>query len=197
VCLQRNAPQHRLGFIIAGITAAFLPVTASPVALFVLIALAGGLPGGLIVALRDDSPPGKPSDGHGSIFHLLLRGIGIAARARRCAEGRDSRPECSDLVFDSDDDLFVDFPGCLSRARTPQKSACVTRSRLMGQGIERLRLQQPRRGPYGGCVLNGVPYGYVTPVVVAPYAPPVVVAPRAVCPYGYYYYPAYGRCVPQ
>jgi hypothetical protein len=53
------------------------------------------------------------------------------------------------------------------------------------------------RGPYGGCVLNGVPYGYVAPVVVAPYAPPVVVVPRAVCPYGYYYYPAYGRCVPQ
>ena len=53
------------------------------------------------------------------------------------------------------------------------------------------------RGPYGGCVPNGVPYGYVAPVVVAPYAPPVVVAPRAVCPYGYYYYPAYGRCVPQ
>jgi hypothetical protein len=53
------------------------------------------------------------------------------------------------------------------------------------------------RGPYGGCVLNGVPYGYVAPVVVAPYATPVVVVPRAVCPYGYYYYPAYGRCVPQ
>jgi hypothetical protein len=52
------------------------------------------------------------------------------------------------------------------------------------------------RGPYGGCVLNGVPYGYVAPVVVAPYAAPVVVVPRAVCPYGYYYYPAYGRCVP-
>jgi hypothetical protein len=53
------------------------------------------------------------------------------------------------------------------------------------------------RGPYGGCVLNGVPYGYVAPVVVAPYGQPVVVAPRPVCPYGYYYYPAYGRCVPQ
>jgi len=52
------------------------------------------------------------------------------------------------------------------------------------------------RGPYGGCVLNGVPYGYVAPVVVAPYAAPVVVAPRLVCPYGYYYYAPYGRCVP-
>jgi hypothetical protein len=50
------------------------------------------------------------------------------------------------------------------------------------------------RGPYGGCVLNGVPYGYaVAPVIVAP---PMMVAPRAVCPYGYYYYPPYGRCVP-
>jgi hypothetical protein len=52
------------------------------------------------------------------------------------------------------------------------------------------------RGPYGACVPNGVPYGYVAPVVVAPYAAPVVVAPRVVCPYGYYYYGPYGRCVP-
>jgi hypothetical protein len=54
------------------------------------------------------------------------------------------------------------------------------------------------RGPYGYCVRNGVPYGYVAPVVVAPpmmVAPPVVVAPRA-CPWGYGYAPAYGRCVP-
>jgi hypothetical protein len=50
------------------------------------------------------------------------------------------------------------------------------------------------RGPYGGCVRNGMPYGYVAPVVVAPYAAPVV-AP-VVCPYGYYYYAPYGRCVP-
>ena len=50
------------------------------------------------------------------------------------------------------------------------------------------------RGPYGACVPNGVPYGYVTPVVVAPYAAPVV-APRVVCPYGYYYYGPYNRCV--
>lgn len=49
------------------------------------------------------------------------------------------------------------------------------------------------RGPYGYCVRNGVPYGYVAPVVVAP---AVVVAPRVVCPYGYSYYPAYGRCGP-
>ena len=47
------------------------------------------------------------------------------------------------------------------------------------------------RGPYGYCVPNGV-------VVVAPpayyVAPPVV--PSVVCPYGYYYYAPYGRCVP-
>jgi hypothetical protein len=49
------------------------------------------------------------------------------------------------------------------------------------------------RDLYGVCVPNGVPYGYVAPVVVAP---PVVVVPRAVCPYGYYYYAPYGRCVP-
>lgn len=52
------------------------------------------------------------------------------------------------------------------------------------------------RSPYGYCVRNGVPYGYVAPVVVAPavVAPPVMVAPR-VCPYGYVYAPAYRRCV--
>jgi hypothetical protein len=49
------------------------------------------------------------------------------------------------------------------------------------------------RGPYGYCVRNGVPYGYVgAPVVVAP---PIMVAPRVVCPYGYTFYPAYGRCM--
>jgi hypothetical protein len=48
------------------------------------------------------------------------------------------------------------------------------------------------RGPYGGCVRNGVPYGYVPPVVVAP--APVVVAP-VVCPFGYVYSPRYGRCL--
>src|SRR4051794_24868659 len=53
------------------------------------------------------------------------------------------------------------------------------------------------RGPYGACVRNdGVPYGYVAPVVVAPpYVAPVV-APRVTCPYGYYYYAPYGQCVP-
>jgi hypothetical protein len=49
------------------------------------------------------------------------------------------------------------------------------------------------RGPYGYCVPNGV-------VVVAPpayyVAPPVAVMPSVVCPYGYYYYAPYGRCVP-
>ena len=49
------------------------------------------------------------------------------------------------------------------------------------------------RNPWGACVPNGAPYGYVAPVVVAP---AVVVAPRFVCPYGYYFYPAYNRCVP-
>ena len=49
------------------------------------------------------------------------------------------------------------------------------------------------RNPWGACVPNGAPYGYVAPVVVAP---AVVVAPRVVCPYGYYYYAPYNRCVP-
>jgi hypothetical protein len=47
------------------------------------------------------------------------------------------------------------------------------------------------RGPYGYCVPNGV-------VVVAPppyYVPPPVM-PRVVCPYAYYYYTPWGRCVP-
>ena len=43
------------------------------------------------------------------------------------------------------------------------------------------------RGPYGYCVRNGIPYGYV--------APPVVVAPGVVCPYGMIFYPRYGRCM--
>jgi hypothetical protein len=53
------------------------------------------------------------------------------------------------------------------------------------------------RGPYGYCVRNGVPYGYVAPVVVAPVvvAPPLVVAPRVTCPYPYHYSPGYGGCV--
>jgi hypothetical protein len=45
------------------------------------------------------------------------------------------------------------------------------------------------RGPYGGCVPNGVPYGYAAPVV----APPVVVAPR--CPWPYHYDSGYGGCL--
>ena len=36
------------------------------------------------------------------------------------------------------------------------------------------------RNPWGACVPNGAPYGYVAPVVVAP---AVVVAPRFVSPY--------------
>ena len=49
------------------------------------------------------------------------------------------------------------------------------------------------RNPWGACVPNGAPYGYLAPVVVTP---AVVVAPRVVCPYGYYFYAAYNRCVP-
>ncbi len=49
------------------------------------------------------------------------------------------------------------------------------------------------RNPWGACVPNGVPPVYVAPVVVAP-AP--VVVPRIVCPYGYYFYAPYNRCVP-
>jgi hypothetical protein len=49
------------------------------------------------------------------------------------------------------------------------------------------------RNPWGACVPNGAPYGFVAPVVVAP---AVMVAPRVVCPYGYYYYGPYNRCVP-
>jgi hypothetical protein len=55
------------------------------------------------------------------------------------------------------------------------------------------------RNPWGTCVPNGTPYGYVAPGYVAPVvvAPPaVVVAPRVACPYGYYYYAPYNRCVP-
>jgi len=49
------------------------------------------------------------------------------------------------------------------------------------------------RGPYGGCVPNGVPYGYAAPVVVV--APPVVVAPRVTCPFPYHFDPGYGGCL--
>jgi len=49
------------------------------------------------------------------------------------------------------------------------------------------------RNPWGACVPNGAPLGYVAPVIVAP---AVMVAPRVVCPYGYYYYRPYNRCVP-
>jgi hypothetical protein len=48
------------------------------------------------------------------------------------------------------------------------------------------------RGPYGYCVPNGVPYGYVAPVVVAP---PVAVAPSITCPYPYHYDLGYGGCL--
>ena len=54
------------------------------------------------------------------------------------------------------------------------------------------------RNPWGVCVPNGAVPGYVAPVVVTPavVAPAVVVAPRFVCPYGYYFYTPYNRCVP-
>jgi hypothetical protein len=40
---------------------------------------------------------------------------------------------------------------------------------------------------------NHLNIGIISPPVYA--APPVVVVPR-VCPYGYYFYAPYGRCVP-
>ena len=49
------------------------------------------------------------------------------------------------------------------------------------------------RGPYGYCVPNGV---VVVPPPAYYVAPPVAVVPSVVCPYGYYYYVPYGRCVP-
>src|SRR5689334_9832201 len=55
------------------------------------------------------------------------------------------------------------------------------------------------RDLYGYCVRNGMPYGYLAPapIVAAPVvvvAPPPVVIPR-VCPFGYFWAPAYGGCV--
>ena len=47
------------------------------------------------------------------------------------------------------------------------------------------------RSVYGYCVPNGV----VAVVPPAYYVAPAVM-PSVVCPYGYYYYAAYGRCVP-
>jgi hypothetical protein len=44
------------------------------------------------------------------------------------------------------------------------------------------------RGPYGYCLRNGVPYGYVPG-----YPPPVVVGAPLVCPFGFYLGP-YGHC---
>ena len=49
------------------------------------------------------------------------------------------------------------------------------------------------RSAYGYCVPNGV---YVVPPPAYYVAPPVAAIPRVVCPYGYYYYAPYGRCVP-
>jgi hypothetical protein len=69
------------------------------------------------------------------------------------------------------------LPG--SSARVPGTAPEITQVRgFCGLGAH--------RGPYGYCVPNGVPYGYVAPVVVAP---------RVVCPYGLAFYPAYGRCM--
>lgn len=49
------------------------------------------------------------------------------------------------------------------------------------------------RSAYGYCVPNGV---VVVPPPAYYVAPPVAVMPSVVCPYGYYYYAPYGRCVP-
>ena len=76
------------------------------------------------------------------------------------------------------------FPGSPTPAQVAAPEVMLARD-FCGLGFH--------RDPYGVCVPNGVPYGYVAPVVVAP---PVMVAPRVVCPYGYYYYAPYGRCVP-
>jgi hypothetical protein len=76
------------------------------------------------------------------------------------------------------------FPGSPASAQVAAPEVMLVRD-FCGLGFH--------RDPYGVCVLNGVPYGYAAPVVVAP---PVMVAPRVVCPYGYYYYAPYGRCVP-
>jgi hypothetical protein len=80
------------------------------------------------------------------------------------------------------------FPG--SPTRIPMASPEVVLVRgFCGLGFH--------RGPYGYCVRNGVPYGYVPPVVVGPVvvAPPVMVAPRVACPYPYHYSPGYGGCI--
>ena len=45
------------------------------------------------------------------------------------------------------------------------------------------------RGPYGYCLRNGVPYGYVPGYP----PPPVVVGVPYVCPFGFYLGP-YGHC---
>jgi hypothetical protein len=76
------------------------------------------------------------------------------------------------------------FPGSSTPAQVSASEVMPVRD-FCGLGFH--------RDPYGVCVPNGVPYGYAAPVVVAP---PVMVAPRVVCPYGYYYYVPYGRCVP-
>lgn len=49
------------------------------------------------------------------------------------------------------------------------------------------------RSAYGYCVPNGV---VVVPPPAYYVAPPLVAVPPVVCPYGYYYYVPYGRCVP-
>ena len=46
------------------------------------------------------------------------------------------------------------------------------------------------RGPYGYCVRNGTPYGYVP---VYPPPPPRVVGVPYACPFGFYMGP-YGHC---
>ena len=46
------------------------------------------------------------------------------------------------------------------------------------------------RGPYGYCVRNGTPYGYVP---VYPPPPPRAVGVPYACPFGFYVGP-YGRC---
>jgi hypothetical protein len=84
-------------------------------------------------------------------------------------------------------DILVQCPSFSGGSSVPQLAASdiVEALDFCGLGFH--------RNPWGACVPNGAPYGYVAPVVVAP---AVVVAPRVVCPYGYYFYAAYNRCVP-
>jgi hypothetical protein len=89
------------------------------------------------------------------------------------------------LIFSFDAQAFQGSP---ARIAVPSPDEVIPVRGFCGLGFH--------RGPYGYCVRNGVPYGYVAPVVVPPVvAAPVVVAPRVMCPYPYHYSRGYGGCV--